>query len=261
MPKADRVHVVGVTAERVMRGELYRVVTTRSVWFLVGAELLIVALFSLLVGVPGVQTAVLLAGMLGAVIAGAEYSSGALLMTLVAVGRRGLLFWARVLCAVLAAALPAFVLMVVLVLVRNPYLHFAQDGSGGAIGPLGTGEALLLVCRGAFVLALAGLIGASLAVIAKSVSVAVIILALCFGLGQMLAIMVPTLFSGGQFALIAPDWVNAILPSAVLTRLLGGDFASGTGLLDALPLTVLLALAWCLPFVLWGHHTFVRSSL
>lgn len=65
MPKADRVHVVGVTAERVMRGELYRVVTTRSVWFLVGAELLIVALFSLLVGVPGVQTAVLLAGMLG----------------------------------------------------------------------------------------------------------------------------------------------------------------------------------------------------
>lgn len=115
---------------------------------------------------------------------------------------------------------------------------------------------MLLTRRGAFVLALAGLIGASLAVIAMSVSVAVIILALCFGLGQMLATMVPALFSGGRFALIAPDWVNAIL-----TRLLGGDFASGTGPLGALLLTVLLALAWCLPFVLWGHRMFVRSRL
>ena len=82
--------------------------------------------------------------------------------------------------------------------------------------PLETGEVLLLVCRGAFVLALAGLIGASLAVIAMSVSVAVIILALCFGLGQMLATMVPALFSGGRFALIAPDWANTILLGAWL---------------------------------------------
>lgn len=111
-----------------------------------------------------------------------------------------------------------------------------------AIGPLETGEVLLLTCRGAFVLALAGLIGASLAVIAMSVSVAVIILALCFGLGQMLATMVPALFSGGRFALIAPDWANTILLGAVLTRLLGGDFASGTGPLGALLLTALLAL-------------------
>ncbi|AYW76877.1 hypothetical protein EGX94_01205 [Propionibacterium acidifaciens] len=82
--------------------------------------------------------------------------------------------------------------------------------------PLETGEVLLLTCRGAFVLALAGLIGASLAVIAMSVSVAVIILALCFGLGQMLATMVPALFSGGRFALIAPDWANTILLGAWL---------------------------------------------
>ena len=73
---------------------------------------------------------------------------------------------------------------------------------------------MLLTRRGAFVLALAGLIGASLAVIAMSVSVAV----------------------------IAPDWANTILLGAVLTRLLGGDFASGTGPLGALLLTALLAL-------------------
>ena len=89
----DRAAQQAVTWRRVLASELGKAVRTRSVQFLIAIELCLVVFFSSLVGVPGAQAASLPAALAGVMIAGAEYSSGAIMSTVVAVGRRSRLFW------------------------------------------------------------------------------------------------------------------------------------------------------------------------
>ena len=159
----DRAAQQAVTWRRVLASELGKAVRTRSVQFLIAIELCLVVFFSSLVGVPDAQAASLPAALAGVMIAGAEYSSGAIMSTVVAVGRRSRLFWAQLVSAAVVTALPALVLMLGLVLTTRPYTDYR-----GVTFDLAA--SLETVVRAALVLALVAAVGALVAMGTRSVA-------------------------------------------------------------------------------------------
>lgn len=242
-----------VTWHRVLASELGKATRTRSVQVLVALELCLIAFFSSLVGVPGVQAASLPAALAGAVIAGAEHSSGAMMSTVVAVGRRSRLFWAQLVSAAVVTALPALVLMLGLVPTTRPYVDYRGV-------PLDLSACLETVVRAALVLALVAVAGALVAMGTRSVATAAMALALGVGAAQMLIILVPALLTRGAWTVRLPDWVHMVMPNAVIARLQGVAAIPSSSWLERPVTTMLLAAAWCLPLFLWGHHRLTRGD-
>lgn len=249
----DRAAQQAVTWRRVLASELGKAVRTRSVQFLITIELCLVVFFSSLVGVPGAQAASLPAALAGVMIAGAEYSSGAIMSTVVAVGRRSRLFWAQLVSAAVVTALPALVLMLGLVLTTRPYTDYR-----GVTFDLAA--SLETVVRAALVLALVAAVGALVAMGTRSVATASMTLALFVGAAQILVILVPAILTMGAWTARLPDWVNAVMPNAVIARLQGVAAIPASSWLEEPVTTVLLAAAWCLPLFLWGHHRLTKDD-
>ncbi|WP_127842277.1 hypothetical protein [Actinomyces wuliandei] len=243
-----------VTWRRVLVSELGKAVRTRSVQVLVVLELCVVAFFSSHVGVPGVQLASLPAGLAGVVVAGAEYSSGAIMSTVVAAGRRSRLFWAQMVGTGVVVGIPALLLMLGLVATTGPYADYRGV-------PLELAASLETVVRAALVLALVSVAGALVAMGTRSVATAAMALALVVGVAQVLVILVPAVLTMGRWTIRLPDWVHTVMPNAVIARLQGvASIPPSTWLEEPVP-TVLVAAAWCLPLLLWGHHRLTRSDL
>ncbi|MDO4899577.1 hypothetical protein [Actinomyces sp.] len=199
----DRAAQQVVTWRRVLVSEFGKAARARSVQVLIALELCLVVFFSAVVGVPGVQAALLPAGLAGVVTAGADYSSGAIMSTVVAVGRRTRLFWAQLVSAAVVTALPALVLMLGLVLTTRPYVDYRGV-------PFDLAASLETVIRAALVLALVAAAGALVAMGTRSVATAVMTLALGVGAAQMLAMLVPALLTLGSWTVQLPDWVHVV---------------------------------------------------
>ncbi|AYD89577.1 hypothetical protein D4740_04050 [Actinomyces sp. 2119] len=247
----DRAAPSTVTWRRVLAGELDKAVRTRSVQVLVVLELCVVGFFSSYVGVPGVQAACVPAGLAGIVIGGAEYASGAIMPTVVAVGSRSRLFWAQLVCAAAVPALPALMLMLGLALTTRPYMDYQSV-------PFDLATSLEAVVRAGLVLALASAAGALLSMGTRLVATASIIFALAIGGAQVMsAVAVSLLMPGRGAALLYP--VYAVTPNAVLARLQGVANTPSIWLEEP-AVTVLLAVAWCLPLFLWGYRSLTRKD-
>ncbi|CED91197.1 hypothetical protein [Actinomyces succiniciruminis] len=249
----DRAAQQEVTWRRVLVSEFGKAARTRSVQVLIALELCLVVFFSAVVGVPGVQAASLPAGLAGAVTAGAEYSSGAIMSTVVAVGRRSRLFWAQLVSAAVVTALPALALMLGLVLTTRPYVDYRGV-------PFDLAACLETVVRAALVLALVAAAGALVAMGTRSVATAVMTLALGVGAAQILAMLVPALLTLGSWTVRLPDWVHVVMPNAVIARLQGVAALPASSWLEQPVATMLLAVAWCLPLFLWGHRRLTRGD-
>ncbi|MDO4900489.1 hypothetical protein [Actinomyces sp.] len=242
-----------VTWRRVLASELGKAARARSVQVLVALELCLVGFFSAVVGVPGVQAAALPVGLAGVVIAGAEYPSGAIMLTVVAVGRRTRLFWAQLVSAAVVTALPAFVLMMGLALTARPYLDYRGV-------PFDMAASVETVVRAALVLALVAVAGALLAMGVRSVAVASMVLALIMGAAQMLGVLVQSLLTMAGGTVRTLEWVDTVMPNAVIARLQGVAAIPASSWQEEPIATVLLAAAWCLPLFLWGHYRLTRDD-
>ncbi|WP_159625277.1 MULTISPECIES: hypothetical protein [Actinomyces] len=239
---------------RVFLAELYKAACSLTVWVVMGATVVAVCVFSYAVGVPGPQTASMLAMLLGVCVMGAEYPSGAIVASLVAAADRRRLLGAQVCCVTVMAALPVVVAMLAMIAVSNPYTNF--EGT-----PLSTAESIALAARMGLLLTLVALVGGFLSVLLRSALSAMILALLVIGGGQLLLILVPWLLTGGgSGGLLLPEWVNAVLPNAVFTRLLGGDFAIWSSWWDSPGMTYVEALAWVAPAACGAYWRMIHAD-
>lgn len=213
--------VAELTFIRIVRSELFKAASSPMVVVLTFTALLVELFFTLVVGVPGVQTAIIVTGLVGAIVGGADFSQSRALLLFTLVPRRRAIFLAKTLVAVGLAAIPMLLTLMLGRFVIDSFVHF--DGSrisDGVFAELATG-ALLAVSFSAA-------IGLSIAVLLRSTLLGVVGWIALAGAFQLIPLMATALFTGGRFAWMLPDWAQALLPNQAFSRLMGGDYASAS---------------------------------
>ncbi|WP_316669519.1 hypothetical protein [uncultured Propionibacterium sp.] len=212
---------------RVLGAELYKMAVGPRFWFLLAVVSAILCLFSVPVsGTTGVQSAVIPAGMVGALLTGEDYSHGSTVTTLSAVPGRARLLLAKMTASALAVGSVAGGTLLLVQWVAGPFVDAGLEpmaGSGVAVMIFGTVTALVLT----------NLVRAGLGVFMRS-AVRAVVLWSVFILG----------IQPVGWLLLQSSMLLDYLPHSVLILLMGSDAMPASGVLSQLWARYVLALSW-----------------
>ncbi|RLP08877.1 hypothetical protein D7U36_08635 [Propionibacterium australiense] len=222
----------GPVFPRVLGAELYKMAVGPRFWFLLAVVSATLGVFSVLVsGTTGVQTAVIWAGMVGALLTGEDYSHGSIVTTLSAVPGRARLLLAKMTASTLAVGCAAGCTLLLVQLIASPFIDAGLE-------PMAGPGVVAMICGTITALVLSNLVGAGLGVLMRSAVRAVV----------MWSVFILAIQPVG-WLLFQSSMLLDYLPHSALTLLMGTEAMPSPGPLSQLWLRYLLAVSWTAPVV------------
>lgn len=212
---------------RVLGAELYKMAVGPRFWFLAAVVSATLCSFSVLVsGTTGVQTAVIPAGMVGALLAGEEYSHGSIVTTLAAAPGRIRLLLATMTASTLVLGCVAGGTLLLVQWAASPFIDAGLE-------PMSGSGVAAMICGTITAVVLSNLVGAGLGVLVRSAVRAVV----------LWSVFIIGIQPVGWLVFQATALLD-YLPHSALSLLLGPDAMPASGVLSSLWARYLLAFSW-----------------